>query len=189
MLEIRKRLRNRIEQILDVGDELGGGATTDVIIQARRPDGPMQEIASKAALAMRERMYSRSAREVIPPKKSDRDALRRMSEADAKHRIIEVRSSMFAQIARAPGLLATTSLPTRKDLLGAIWLPRYRKLMADPTIPVNRDDFPVVEYHFRGFESAGGFAANYPMDEFGRVYTKERYERTRRRGAREAPDG
>jgi len=84
--------------------------------------------------------------------------------------------------ARDPGLLASTALPTRRALLEAVWIPRYRKLMNDPAIPVNRDDFPVVEYSFRGFESRGDFVRNFPLEEFGRRYTPERYARTRKRG-------
>lgn len=101
---LRKRLEARIAEIADRLDDGDDGDMRDVIIQARRPAGPMRDIASRAAVAMRERMYSQSAREVMPPSEDEREKLSRMSDADAESRIVEMRSSMLAQAARAPVL-------------------------------------------------------------------------------------
>ena len=97
----------------------------------------------------------------------------------------DLERSMDRAFARAPAVFASTELPTRFHAMRAIWLPRYRKLMSDPSIPVNRDDFPVVEYSFRGHEGQGDFVQNFPLEEFGMPYSRERYERTRRRGLRQ----
>lgn len=94
---LRRRLRNYIERILDENSQ----QNLDVIVQARRPDAQIRSIATQAALAMRERMYSRSARELTPPSKSKQDALSRMSLAEVKADIVNMRSSMVARSALA----------------------------------------------------------------------------------------
>ncbi|MFT3707834.1 MAG: hypothetical protein QM817_09270 [Archangium sp.] len=54
-----------------------------------------------------------------------------------------------AAYARAPVVLGETALPTSRDFLGALWSVGPG-LAAD--VPTNRDDLPVCEYSFRGFE-------------------------------------
>ncbi len=51
--------------------------------------------------------------------------------------------------ARAPDVFAPTALPTADDFLGALWAVGPG---LDPRIEANRDDLPVCEYSFRGFE-------------------------------------
>ncbi len=94
----QSELDANLEKIIDEAE----GTTNQVVVQARPSKSSINEVATRAALAMKERMFSQSAREVTPPRKGESALMRSMSESAVYGRLLEQRSSMKAQTSRAP---------------------------------------------------------------------------------------
>jgi hypothetical protein len=82
-------------------------------------------------------------------------------------RPVDLVDRVHAAFARGKEQFATSRIKTPEQMLKRIHIPR-REALVD--FPINRDDFPVVEYSFRGFEYKNPPGANFPLDRYARPY-------------------
>jgi hypothetical protein len=73
-----------------------------------------------------------------------------------------------AAYARGGRQFSTSKIKTPEQMLRAIYVPKPEALR---DFPINRDDFPVVEYSFRGFEFDTSSEARFPLERYTRPYS------------------
>ena len=73
-----------------------------------------------------------------------------------------------AACARGERQFSTSKIKTPEQMLRAIHIPKPEALR---DFPINRDDFPVVEYSFRGFEFSASSEAILPLKRYTRPYS------------------
>jgi len=82
-------------------------------------------------------------------------------------RPVDLEDRVRTAFARGREQFSTSKFKTPEELLQRVYLPD-REALAD--FPTNRDDLPVVEYGFRGFEYTKSPGSNFPLRLYARPY-------------------